>query len=579
MPDDFYDPVTNVTISIPPWSTRLWESVKHPDPNVLLAMVLGPLLMLLITRYLSGRPREGSGKERSAWMLPYWIPFLGHGFHFLWDPVSLFKEAREQSPHSIFSLYLGGTTHNIISDPKLVQRFVMAQRESHVQFTPVARTIVQRFFGLPKSSKEKYDKAWEELNSSFSYIARDPFFGTLLNGTVKNIENNVSHMISFVDTAIDLEPWEKWGNASYISDEETEIDFAAMIRDVMGHCSVPVIYGSAFIEKFPNVLHDVYEMDKGMPYFLMGFPSWFPWPSVLKAHIARNRVWQALDDQQRAFDDLSEGKEIDYSWGDLDDVSDFSKRRHEIYRKYGFEVRERGEFTTLWALIINSSLLVYWHLLYILSTPDLLSRLRTEIAPYATVEKPLSIGKISEAPRLSINHEGLAKNCHLFKSTYFEALRLTDQPWSVRKVSNDVVISGDGGEEEENGENGEKYVMREGEYITMPHDLHMRDPIYFVNPEKFEPERFLERDEEGNGRAEMGSIRPYGGGVSQCKGRGLAERECISLVAGIIAFWDIELVDKKKGWVVPPQVKTTAVARPLFDTRVRIRRRKFEWEV
>lgn len=37
-------------------------------------------------------------------------------------------------------------------------------------------------------------------------------------------------------------------------------------------------------------------------------------------------------------------------------------------------------------------------------------------------------------------------------------------------------------------------------------------------------------------------------------------------------------MDKKKGWIVPPQVKTTAVARPMFDTRVRIRRRKFEWE-
>lgn len=156
---------------------------------------------------------------------------------------------------------------------------------------------------------------------------------------------------------------------------------------------------------------------------------------------------------------------------------------------------------------------------------------------------------------------------------------------------------GSGSGSEGNGSNGEKYVLRKGEYITLPHDLHMRDPVYFVDPEKFEPERFLERDEEGNVRVDMGTIvsyfpsalcleittnqkpqRPYGGGPSLCKGRILAERECISLVAGIIAFWDIEPVDKKQGWVVPPQVKTTAVARPLFDTRVKIRRRKFEWE-
>lgn len=81
MSDDFYDPVSNTTITTPPWSTRLWEGVRHPHPNVVLAMVLGPLLMLLITRYLSARPRESSEKERSAWMLPYWIPFVGHGLH------------------------------------------------------------------------------------------------------------------------------------------------------------------------------------------------------------------------------------------------------------------------------------------------------------------------------------------------------------------------------------------------------------------------------------------------------------------------------------------------------------------
>lgn len=166
---------------------------------------------------------------------------------------------------------------------------------------------------------------------------RDPYFGALLNKTVKNIENNISHMISFIDTDIDLQPWEKWGKASFVSEEETEIDLAAMMRDVMGHSSVPAMHGSAFIEKYPNVLHDIYEMDKGMPFFLMGLPSWFPWPSVLRAHIARSRVWEALDDQQRALDALSEGEEAHYSWGDLDDVSEFSKKRHEIYKSKPLE--------------------------------------------------------------------------------------------------------------------------------------------------------------------------------------------------------------------------------------------------
>jgi hypothetical protein len=39
-----------------------------------------------------------------------------------------------------------------------------------------------------------------------------------------------------------------------------------------------------------------------------------------------------MDDHQRAMDAHAEGKDIDSSWGDLDDVSDFIIKRNEIFR-------------------------------------------------------------------------------------------------------------------------------------------------------------------------------------------------------------------------------------------------------
>jgi cytochrome P450 len=219
-------------------------------------------------------------------------------------------------------------------------------------------------------------------------------------------------------------------------------------------------------------------------------------------------------------------------------------------------------------------MLVYWQILYILSTPGLVARIRAEIAPYAVISKPISIGTISEAPKLSIDHEGLAKNCPLLNATYFEALRLTDQPWSVRYAATNVSIQGD----KKNIANHASFLLKKGDYVTVPHDLHMRDATYFPNPEKFDPERFLERGEDGVLRVDPGSIRPYGGGPSMCKGRLFAERECLALVAGVLAFWDIGPVNKKIGWVIPKQEKASAVSRPVGDTRVLIRRRSFEWE-
>jgi cytochrome P450 len=70
----------------------------------------------------------------------------------------------------------------------------------------------------------------------------------------------------------------------------------------------------------------------------------------------------------------------------------------------------------------------------------------------------------------------------------------------VRSLAADVVISTDKSEQKES------YVLRKGENIMIPHDLHMNDPVYFTNPTKFEPERFLVRNEDGSLGTDMGTI-------------------------------------------------------------------------
>jgi cytochrome P450 len=217
---------------------------------------------------------------------------------------------------------------------------------------------------------------------------------------------------------------------------------------------------------------------------------------------------------------------------------------------------------------------VYWNILFILSTPGLLARIRAEMAPYITITKPVSIGSFSEAPKLTIAYEGLSAKCPLLKSTYFESLRLSDAPWSIRKVSTAVTISSDKGSVD-----SLSFSLKKGEYVTVPHDLHMRDPRYFAEPDKFIPDRFIVRKEDGTETVDPGTMRPYGGGPSICKGRVFAERECLSLVAGVLAYWDFEPADEKVGWVIPKMQKTAGVSRPIGDTRVRVRRRKFEWDV
>jgi hypothetical protein len=62
-----------------------------------------------------------------------------------------------------------------------------------------------------------------------------------------------------------------------------------------------------------------------------------------------------------------------------------------------------------------------------------------------------------------------------------------------------------------------------------------------------------------------------------CKGRIYAERECLSFVAGILGYYDIEPAGSA-AWVIPAQQKATAISLPVHETRVRIKRRVFDWE-
>lgn len=144
-------------------------------------------------------------------------------------------------------------------------------------------------------------------------------------------------MLSFMDSDVDQHSWERFANASFISNSETEIDLMSLIRNMLGTASIPAVFGRGLMEKYPEILHDLYDMDKGMSYFLMGLPAWTPWPTIGKAYLARQRVLQGLDGLQEALDAIVDEKHVDSSWGDLDDVSEFIMKRHAIYKGKGPE--------------------------------------------------------------------------------------------------------------------------------------------------------------------------------------------------------------------------------------------------
>lgn len=73
----------------------------------------------------------------------------------------------------------------------------------------------------------------QALNGVFTLLMKEPHLSNALNATIKSLETNIANMLTFMDTEVDLQPWERFGNSDYISDSETEIDLMALMRDSM----------------------------------------------------------------------------------------------------------------------------------------------------------------------------------------------------------------------------------------------------------------------------------------------------------------------------------------------------------
>ena len=237
--------------------------------------------------------------------------------------------------------------------------------------------------------------------------------------------------------------------------------------------------------------------------------------------------------------------------------------------------------------------LVFWIIMRICATPGLLQRIRTEIAPYASVDNARTESRFPEQKRLKLDAEGLSRSCPLLTACYLEALRLHSGSGTARKVRKDVVVTESAADSLRG--HAQSYLLEAKSYVEICHELHYSDPRYFEHPGEFLAERFLTSGKEGL-KVKDHTLTPYGGGngkslvvkrvkkgnsllktaliplLAICPGRFYAATETIIFAAAILTCWDIEPLGSK-GWQIPANQAVTGVSRPVKDVRVTMRSR------
>jgi cytochrome P450 len=136
---------------------------------------------------------------------------------------------------------------------------------------------------------------------------------------------------------------------------------------------------------------------------------------------------------------------------------------------------------------------------------------------------------------------------------FAESMRLYPPAWAIgRQAINNCKIG--------------KYTIPAGSSILMSQYLMHRNPHYFPQPERFDPERWTPQEKARRPRF---SYFPFGGGPRSCIGESFAWMEGILLIATIVQHWNMR---HEPGHLVVLQPLVTL--RPKYGMLMKVAKRK-----
>ncbi|KUI64608.1 25-hydroxycholesterol 7-alpha-hydroxylase [Cytospora mali] len=571
--------------------SSLWATgqnlLSRIPPQSLPILLVTFIIICITTRFLSRDnvdPGEHTSTKgaKSAPTVPYWIPYLGHIPQMVINADAFLSGLRKLFPRGAFSLNFLGGTHTVIFKPGLVSPLI--NLPAHIaDGHESSKHLMKSNFGYPRSKAdmETYDKMQEDLLLQYRKLTSEPSLSQMVDRTVQRLRHNIAEFVTFNDSQVDQTVWERTADAVTTENAKGEVVVAAdlydLVRNFIGLTANVSLFGTDFVENFPDFWENLWMFDEGFVVLAMDLPALLPIGKAIRARRARYEAMRCLREFEIALDKVRDGEDPGPEWSDLDNVSPLIQGRvDEVYRKHNMTIKQRSacEFGLAWAMNANSNPFVFWLLWRIYSDAVLLSRIREEIEPYIVLEKPaLGFGAAFNcALRIdTIDTDGLLNKCPLLKAAYIETLRVDVGSWSLKAIREDIIIS-----DKENS--AEKLLLRGGTYAHGAHELHHMNPDAFEDPTDWRIDRHIKwtaANEKGEKEpvVDMGSIRPYGGGVSMCKGRQFAAKEILVFTASIIMMYDMQPAGGGP-WKLPEQAKAAGTKRPTSSTRVWIKSRE-----
>ncbi|KAF8863494.1 cytochrome P450 [Acephala macrosclerotiorum] len=521
------------------------------------------------TAYAKFREQHNtSPSEKKIPILPYWIPYIGHAPSFAWSFDDLLAWGRDTSTDGIFGLHLMGSQHNFVLMPSLARQ-IFLQRPTVLASEDFIHWIHDKYFGDGGAARNLGTERWRTVHSTFNSLMKEPFLSTATNRTAQLVEERTPRLFTFSSERASQFEWERYARVVPMEKSVVEVDLFALTINFVGDIAGTALMGKAFLDNNPEIMQDLWAFDSGFNALLTGIPH--VTRGVAKAKAARSRINAAVGEWNHAAMDMLNGRETVGKWEDLSDVSETMRLRLRALQKIDSDelFAISSTVSIYWGLMVNANKVIFWLLLNIISSPDLLESIQKEIRPYAKV------GSGSDGGSLKLDVEGLLKNCPTLKGSFFEAMRLYTAGTSYKKVLQDLDLTESAEDAAKFGKpRPQKYHVKAGDFLVIPEATLQMDERLWEEPSVFKPGRYLVPDEQDPKKTTVDILHlfAFGGGHSVCKGRFFAEREVMIFVAGLISVWDFTPVGGK--WNIPQSFYNgTGSANPKSQTRVRMSRR------
>ncbi|MCJ1232865.1 Cholesterol 7-alpha-monooxygenase [Varicellaria rhodocarpa] len=208
--------------------------------------------------------------------------------------------------------------------------------------------IFNKAFGIPSECKEAYATASKDLDRCVvECLLQEPHVSDISRAAIANTRNSVEKLITTsFNPNVGLEPWERHASCKLrISrglDSALEVSIFPLLTSFIGHMTLPIIFGKAFVAKSPDVVEDIDLLDDSFLSMIIGLPPWLPIPSLKRAYEARDRPHRGLACLYSSLNRTALGLDPGPDWRDLSDVSQLIKDLDAIWKNVGLSVSARA---------------------------------------------------------------------------------------------------------------------------------------------------------------------------------------------------------------------------------------------